>query len=92
MGYYIQVPENHNKANQLVALHEAKLIDKPAAFSAVSPDLAIICVVDNGLFEAAGFAYSDDEFRAFAHGLNGRRAWWLTMPRSDAERLSGFRR
>src|SRR3990170_1893636 len=66
MGYYIQVPEHKNKAQQLVNMHGAIILPgRPEAFEDVPDDLAIICVVDNGPFEAAALCYSRNEFITF---------------------------
>ena len=62
MGYYIQVPENHNKAEQLKALHGAEILPCMPAWDEVPEDKAVICVIDNGSFEAAGLCYSKQEF------------------------------
>lgn len=36
----------------------------------------LICVIDNGLFEAAAYMYSEGEFEEF-HGIEGRQKTWL---------------
>ncbi len=38
----------------------------------------MICVVDNGLFAAAGWAYNEDEWKAFNYPC-GRRKQWFVM-------------
>ncbi len=45
-----------------------------------SKDKAIICVVDNGPFEAAGFAYSQRELDFFSIP-DGRPRTWVVMDR-----------
>ena len=66
MGYYIQVPKNKGKAQQLVELYGAEILSKPpTALEDIPKDKALICVVDNGPWEAAGFCYSQREFEAF---------------------------
>lgn len=42
----------------------------------------LICVVDNGIFEAAGYCFSENEFRAFARE-DGRFKTWLTHPNAE---------
>lgn len=67
MGYYIQVPDNKGKAQQLVTIHGAEILPgQPASFGDVPEDKALICVVDNGPFEAAALCYDEREFGAFA--------------------------
>lgn len=91
MGYYIdKVRETYldprDKARQILTLIEgAKVIkERPIAFQ---PDL--VCVVENGLFDAAGYCYNEEEMRAF-NEPDGRRRTWLTVP--DADKWSGYRR
>jgi hypothetical protein len=42
----------------------------------------LVCVVDNGPFEAAGYAYSFAEFQAFRR-FDGRPRKWLTHPQAQ---------
>ncbi len=89
MGYYIEVPENKGKAQQLVDIHGATILKEKPAFFAHS-DKAIICVVDNGLFEAAGYAYDEKELNEFAYH-DGRPRTWLVMDKNLACELSGYK-
>lgn len=90
MGYYIQVPENKGKVHQLVELHGATLLNKRPEFDKVPSDKAIICVLDNGPFEAAGYAYSESEMSAFAYP-DGRMKAWLLMDKALVHKLTGYR-
>ena len=96
MGYYIEVPHNKGKAQQLVDLHSAQILDKKPEFNEVAPDKAIICVLDNGPFEAAGYAYSERELAEFAapdrFGSYQRPRTWLIMDKKLAVKLSGYKR
>ena len=94
MGYYIEVPENKGKAQQIAYLYGARMLDRQPNYSDAGPDEAIICVLDNGPFEAAGYAYSEDEFNEFAAPDFGyqRPRTWLIMGREKAEKLTGFSR
>ncbi len=66
MGYYIEVPENKGKAEQLVALHGATILkQRPATFEDIPEGQALICIMDNGPFEAAALCYSSEELDAF---------------------------
>lgn len=39
----------------------------------------LICVIENGFFDAAGYAFSENEFKAFKHP-DGRNKIWLVHP------------
>lgn len=82
MGYYINgIGVSHrDKVSQLVNKHNAKETD-----DTFKPDL--VCVVDNGPFAAAGYAYSEEERNEFARN-DGRTKIWLVVP--NAAKLSGF--
>ncbi len=87
MGYYIEVPNHKFKASQLVELYGAEIVDKPHWGG---PE-GLVCVIDNGPWEAAGFAFSEAEFKEFARG-DGRPKIWVQMDRAKAEELSGYSR
>jgi hypothetical protein len=92
MGYYIEVPKNKNKAAQLVELYEAQIIPKPKKFSDVPEDKALICVVENTAFDAAGFCYNEREFKVFERDFSNpqRPRTWLLMDKVLTKKLSGF--
>lgn len=90
MGYYIQVPENLNKAAQLVAIYQAEIIPEPLGFDEVPEGKGLVCVVQNPGFDAAAYCYSADEFEEFTR-QDGRFKHWLIMDKGMAEELSGFR-
>jgi hypothetical protein len=90
MGYYVQTPANKNKALQIEALYGGKRINKPIEFSEVPPDKALIVVVDNGPFEAAGFAYNAEEFREFTDEDDTRPKEYLLLELEKAFELTKF--
>ena len=90
MGYYIQVPENLNKAAQLVSLHAAEIIPEPLGFDEIPEDKGLVCVVQNAGFDAAAYCYSADKFAEFTR-QDGRFKHWLVMDKGMAERLSGYK-
>lgn len=47
----------------------------------------LVVVVDNGLFAAAGYAFSEREYEVFCDP-NGRRTKWFVVP--DAAKHSGY--
>jgi len=66
MGYYVQGPTK-GKGPELVSQHGAREISKPASFTDIPAGMALVVVVDNGFFEAAGYAYSPAEFEVFVN-------------------------
>lgn len=93
MGYYIEVPRNKGKAQQLVDLYGAQILDKKPEFNEVALDKAIICVLDNGPWEAAGYAYSERELAEFVapdRFSAQRPRIWLIMDKKLACKLSGY--
>lgn len=92
MGYYIQTPTNKNKADFIVDNYGARIVNEIPKWS---DDEAIICVIDNGPFEAAGYAYSPQELEEFASAdLRDpqRVRTWLKMDKTLAKKLSGYSR
>ena len=89
MGFYIETPKNRNKADQLVILHGAVIVPKPV-FDDVPQDKAVIVVVNNIAFDAAGLAYSEKEFLEFTDPSDNRGKTFLLMDKKLAHRLSGY--
>lgn len=89
MGYYIETQSSRNKAQYLIDKYDAEAVSFLVAEQAFNEGYGIVCVMDNGLFEAAGFAYSRDELEAFAYP-DGRPKTWLKMDRTKAAQLSGY--
>ncbi len=91
MGYYIETPSNHGKAHFIVNVHGGEIVDQDSAEIAMSePGRAVIVVVGNTFFEAAGFAYSRDEFAEFTDPTDARTKTFVVMDRAKAEKLTGF--
>lgn len=93
MGYYIETPGNRGKAQYLVANHGGRIVSYDEAKKIVNYSNngeAVIVVVDNRMFEAAGFAYEPSEFDAFTLPDDPRPKTFVAMLRKDAERLSGW--
>ena len=91
MGYYLNNGETFGKAEWLVKEHGGRIFSKIEANTAFNdPLLAVVVVLDNGLFDAAGFAYSVDEFEAFTTPEDTRPKAFLVMDRKLCEELSGF--
>jgi len=88
MGYYINT---NSKGEPLRPLGKAKaLVDDGATIvdgKEFQPNL--ICIVSNGMFDAAGFAFSLSEYEAFKEP-DGRQRTWLIHP--QAAKLAGYER
>lgn len=48
---------------------------------------AIICVVDNGFFEAAAYAFSQNELEAFKNPSDNRNKVWMIADKELVESL-----
>ena len=87
MGYYIETPENLNKAGQLLAAHPAirEVKDQPA-FDPTGQTV-VVCVVENGPFDACAVAYSPGELDYFQSPDDPRPKRWLVVPRELVVKL-----
>jgi hypothetical protein len=88
MGYYIQTDALTDKANYIVNNFEGELVSKPEKFVDVPKDKALIVVVSNGLFEAAGFVYNEREFLDFVTKNTNRHREYILMPYMKAVELT----
>lgn len=92
MDYYIEAPVLHGKAQYLAQAYDAELLDAaPASYDAIPETKGLVVVVDNGIFEAAVFCYSEAEFAAFT-ASDPRPRTFVLMDRKVAEVASGFNR
>ena len=90
MGYYVEVPRNFDKAQQIADLYGGILANRPLTFADIPKGKALICVLRNPLFEAAGFCYDEREFNAF-HDPNDRRPRsYVLLDWAKASELTGF--
>lgn len=63
------------KATAILSVNpEARRIPEPTEWS---DDL--VCVIENGIFDAAGYAFSPEQMQAFKEPC-GRRKTWLLVP------------
>lgn len=91
MGYYInKTPKGplkpKQKAAQLIQQGYAKQIPEPAC---LVEQADVVCVVENGPFDAAAFIYSPDELEGFKC-QDGRPRTWLAMDKGMAAQMSGY--
>lgn len=81
MGFYIETGTSHGKADFLVAECGAK------PFNGVKePSDVLVCVVDNGAFDAAAIVYDNNEFDQFSVSSRGdnRPKTWLLITKEQA--------
>lgn len=90
MGYYIQTPANTDKAGQLVKVGAEIQAGGPPAWPDIPEDKALVCVVHNGMFDAAALVYSEDELRDFNLPQDTRTRTWLLMEKAQAHQLAGY--
>ena len=86
MGKYIQGP-THGKADMLIEKYGAKEIGLTDVQAALNAGDGVVCVVDNGPFEAAAYIYSQSEFVAFSQPTDFRLKTWLRMGKVVIEEL-----
>jgi len=89
MGYYIQVPKNKGKTEQLINLYDA-VETTLSRFEDIPKGKSLICVIDNGPFEACAYCYSPSELEEFQSAPRPKR--WLLMEENLVKKLSGFTR
>jgi len=90
MGQYINQDSNGTK---LPAQGKVAFLLKDGATIITTPNKweeGLVCVVDNGAFEAAAYAYDYREMGYFVESLktDGREAVWLKYPK--ASELAGL--
>lgn len=91
MGYYINTSVNHGKAEIIARELDGEILPGRPTWGAWPADKALIVVVDNGLFEAAGYAYDEAEYEAFTLEDDDRPKLYVLIGKEDAEVHSGKR-
>lgn len=75
MGKYVNTD---SKGNQLPASGKVQaLVADGAEVTDASFKPNLVCVVNNGFFEAAGYAFCEEEFEAFNQPSDTRPKTWL---------------
>lgn len=77
MGYYIN-PVGMKKEDWLRLYAVGVHLIPPKTHRDEADNIAV-CLVDNGIFTAAGVAYSQDELESFARE-DGRKKVWCMVP------------
>ena len=83
MGAYINPPDESKEAFLEREGADLFLVD----FKSVPEGHLAVCLVDNGLFTAAGIAFDEREFNEFARE-DGRRKYWFTVPIEKLQAVS----
>lgn len=90
MGYYIDMT---SKGVQLPATNKADYLILDGAVEIPEPKEFVdnlVCVMENGPFDAAGYAFNKAEFKAFTYPGDYRPKRWLIY--EHAAKLSGYNR
>jgi hypothetical protein len=90
MGYYIEVNKPRGKAKQIVDQFSGQIISKPSSYKDIPEDKALIVVVDNYLFEAAGYTFDEREFEAFTDSSDARPKEYVLIDKKIANHLTGY--
>ena len=90
MGYYIEAPTHTGKAKYFFDHHGAELVLEPEKFD-FDGDYALVCVVENRIFEAAGIAYDAAERDEFLPTESDQRPrTWLRMKKEVVKKLCPY--
>ena len=77
MGIYLEPPVSTSKAQWLIDNLGATKLDGPN--EEIGENDILICVVENGLFDAAGVMFNDQERDDFNIADDPRPRTWLSM-------------
>jgi len=97
MGYYIKETPKRNlpnigKAQCLIDDCQAKKISVEEAENEITGGKdAVVCVINNGFFDAAGLVYDKNEFIEFTLPMDMRKRTFLKMDKQLAHKLSGYK-
>ncbi len=87
MGYYIN---KNSKGELLSPINKTQaLIADGAKITTARFQPNLVCVVENGLFDAAGYCFSKEEFEQFNNPNDDRPKTWLIY--EHAAKLSGYK-
>ena len=83
MGYYVKIKEDLQKVKQLIESHGAIKAEHRLPKTA---DKVLICVVENGLFDAAAIAFNQEELDCL-NWPDPRPKTWLYLDLQEAIKL-----
>lgn len=87
MGFYIETDRPIDKARTILSNPEAKALQLgslPTYVTDCLPGKVLVCVVENGPFDAAGIIFSQRELDHFWNDESGRPRTWLYVDREWA--------
>lgn len=93
MGYYVEVPHNNGKQQQIVDLYGGTACTLQEAAKAMQKGEKAVIVIVNNLgqgFEAAAYAYSKEEFLDFHDPSDRRPHSYVLMDKAKARELTGY--
>lgn len=90
MGYYIQTGNATGKAKVLIEKHNAEVLTKPPIWQELPANKALICIVHNRFFDAAGLCFSKAEFNEFNLPHDARPKTWLYIDKELAFELAQY--
>lgn len=88
MGFYIETGTAKGKADALIATEKAIEVGPLKSISECPDGMTLVVVMDNGLFEAAGVAFSDKEIGAFTGPGDNRPRRFLLMDSARVRELA----
>ena len=92
MGWYIETNSPHNKAKWLIENHGAQqILNEIKSFSSIPENKALICVLDNRLFEAALVVMNQYDYEAAKSTHDPRPRIFLLMDKEIAFELCGHK-
>ncbi len=93
MGYYIQTEnetgEHHGKADYLVKTYGGQIASQADARDVVT-SAGVVVVMDNGIFESAGFAFDAAEFDEFTRPTDMRPKQFVILDRKTVKDLTKY--
>ena len=92
MGYYFDGSSSTGKGEELVGAHKGKFVDEGTAREAMAEGKGVFCILDNVVFEAAGFCFSEKEFEDFARVEDRQKSWVVIDDLEAAAKLAGYKR
>jgi len=89
MGYYVQTDAVHGKVDYIVKNYGGKVVSQPRNWPDIPEGKAPLIIVNNGLFEAAAYAYNQEEFLDFINPTDRRPKQFVLIDKELANKLTG---